>query len=115
MANNDSIEGDIRTGYMNLANMIVLVACEDYKNAILKGYREYDKFKNAGYSKEVLDAIWEQHRQGQLKPLENFFRSDWCYLLSDINGELMIKKIREKAKKIYDSKKKSGKGYNYVR
>ena len=65
--------------FENLANAIVLQAVKDYRK-ILKLCMEqpdYDKFR---VSREEI---------------ETFFRSDWFGILTELDGEWLIKKIKE--------------------
>lgn len=63
-----------------LANAIVLQACKDYRRAYrvhLRTYRIGDK------------------PDEKLTELEKFFRSDWYKTLTDVDGEYLMKRIRE--------------------
>ena len=64
--------------YENLANAIVLSAVEDYRKA-LKKYS-----KNPG-SKSV---------KADVDSLERFFRSQWYSVLTSVEGEFLIRKLR---------------------
>jgi hypothetical protein len=58
--------------WMNLAATVVSGAVTDCKSAL------------------------KQNRTGQIKALESFFRSEWCYLLTNgLDGELIIEKIKK--------------------
>lgn len=65
--------------YKNLAAAIVEKAVIDYKKAL----RRYRKYPNNEFT---LSEIAE---------LERFFRSSWCRMLTDIEGEVIIKKIQQ--------------------
>lgn len=62
----------------HLAKGIVIQAIEDYRR-ILHGVKisRYKKIKN------------------DRAELERFFRSDWCYLLSNWDGEVLMNLIKE--------------------
>ena len=65
--------------YQALANAIVELTVKDYKKALKRHYR----FPNSeDYSTEV-------------KSLERFFRSGWLERLTDIDGEVLIRKLNE--------------------
>ena len=64
--------------YENLANAIVLSAVEDYRNA-LKKYSRNPESKSA---KTEVDS------------LERFFRSQWYSVLTSVEGEFLIRKLR---------------------
>ena len=64
--------------YENLANAIILTAVDDYRRA-LKKYSQNPDSKSA---KADVDA------------LENFFRSQWYSVLTSVEGEFLIRKLR---------------------
>ena len=66
---------DTETAYENLANAIVLQAVKDYRAA-----------KRTGNS-------------GRIASIRRFFRSDWFGTLTDIDGEWLIRKLDEEAKR----------------
>lgn len=57
--------------YKELANAVVLQAVRDYRAALSK------------------DNIY------RVRALEKFFRSDWFKVLCELNGEMIIEKIKE--------------------
>ena len=65
--------------YKELANGIVLRAVLDYKAALRRLAR----------GKNVLSTMKE------IKELEDFFRSDWFKVLSDLDGEEVIQQLRK--------------------
>ena len=65
--------------YEELANSIVLQAVKDYREA-LGILRFSPKDKNAGISKNEI---------------ERFFRSGWFGLLTNINPEMLISRLRK--------------------
>ena len=67
------------TPYQALANAIVELAVKDYKKALKRHYRFQN---NEDYVAEV-------------KSLERFFRSGWFERLTDLNGEVLIRKLNE--------------------
>ena len=66
-------------GYEELANAIIVQAVKDYREALrLLGMNPNDKS-----AKRVQRNI------------ERFFRSEWFSILTDLNGELLLKKLKE--------------------
>lgn len=65
--------------YEDLANAIVLQAAKDYRKA-LKTLRVYPKSRSAKADRD--------------EP-ERFFRSPWYACLTSVDGEALIRKIRE--------------------
>ena len=65
--------------YQELANAIVIMAAKDYRHALRIQRRNPDS----------------QAARIKIDEIERFFRSDWYRLLTDVNGEIMIKKLRE--------------------
>lgn len=64
--------------YENLANAIVLSAVEDYRKA-LKKYSQNPDSKSA---------------KAEVDSLERFFRSQWYSVLTPVEGEFLIRKLR---------------------
>ena len=64
--------------YENLANAIVLSAVEDYRKAINK----YSRNPDSKSAKAEVDS------------LERFFRSQWYSILTSVEGEFLIRKLR---------------------
>ena len=67
-------------GCEELANAIILQACKDYKSAYRRYLRRYG-------NPDRLDP--------DLAELEHFFRSDWYKTLTDVDGEYLMKRMRE--------------------
>ena len=65
--------------YESLANAIILQAAKDYRMA-RKKLKYHPKNKDAKL---------------MIEDLEGFFRSDWFAQLTNIDGEMLIKKLRE--------------------
>ena len=65
----------------NLANAIVIQAAEDYRRA-LKTLKGCSKDKDAIAVKEEC---------------ERFFQSDWFTVLTTLNGEWLMRKLKEEA------------------
>ena len=68
--------------YENLANAIIVKACDDYRVA-LRGLRRNPSDRN--YMDEALQ-------------LERFFHSAWYQELTTVDGDFLIRKIREEIK-----------------
>jgi len=69
---------EIGNPYENLANAIVVKACEDYR-AALKKIKHNPKNRNA-----IDEAL----------SLERFFRSQWYQTLTSVDGDFLIRKLR---------------------
>lgn len=69
-------------GYENLANAIILRAVKDYRKALRRLNRN---FQNKDAKRTVSEV-------------ERFFRSDWYKTLTSVDGELLIKKLREESR-----------------
>ena len=65
--------------YQALANAIIEMAVYDYKTALIQHYRFPD---NEDYENEVAN-------------LERFFRSGWYGMLTDLDGEYLISRVRK--------------------
>lgn len=68
--------------YERLANAIILQAVSDYR-AALKKIRKNPRNKSAMH-----DAM----------SLEKFFRSEWYQQLTSVDGEYLIRRLREEAR-----------------
>lgn len=66
--------------YESLANAIIVQAVKDYREALQRLDRHPEK---NDYKAEV-------------KSLERFFCSSWCQILTDLDGNLLMRKVREK-------------------
>ncbi len=67
------------TRYQALANAIIIQAAKDYK-ATLRSLKRHPN----SYAARM-----------NAKELEGFFRSRWFSVLTDVNAEYLIKKLRE--------------------
>ena len=65
--------------YERLANAIVLQAASDYR-------RNLKKLKKNPQNREVLNAVMQ---------IEKFFRSSWHQVLTTVDGEFLIQKLRK--------------------
>ena len=70
--------------YKDLAEAIVVRAVKDYRGALAVLKRDPYSWKAWNIKKDA----------------EKFFRSDWIMALTDLDGELLMKKIREDVKYI---------------
>lgn len=68
----------MREQYESLANAIILQAVKDYRKA-LKKHHKRPKYEPA------IKTIAE---------VENFFRSHWFEILTNLDGETLIKKLK---------------------
>lgn len=67
--------------YENLANAIILLAVKDYRRAL-------KLLSKNPHSRSAMAAVNE---------MERFFRSDWYETLTSVDGEMLIRKLREEA------------------
>jgi len=67
--------------YENLANAIIVSAADDYKEAYLRVMRNPDS----------------DGAKQELKGIERFFYSDWFLLLTKVDADYLLRKIREMA------------------
>lgn len=70
--------------YENLANAIILLAVKDYRRAL-------KLLSKNPHSRSAIAAVNE---------MERFFRSDWYEALTSVDGETLIRKLRESSSKI---------------
>jgi len=66
--------------YESLANAIIVQAVKDYREALQRLDRHPEKYD---YKAEV-------------KSLERFFCSGWYQILTDLDGNVLMRKVREK-------------------
>ena len=67
--------------FENLANAIILLAVKDYRQAL-------KLLSKNPHSRSAMAAV---------KAMERFFRSDWYETLTSVDGEMLIRKLREEA------------------
>ena len=65
--------------YENLANVIVITAAKDYRDAL----RSLTRNKNNNNAKRMKEEV------------ERFFNSDWYSVLTDLDGAFLMRKIQE--------------------
>ena len=65
--------------YERLANAIILQAASDYR-------RNLKKLKKNPQNRDVLNEVMQ---------IEKFFRSSWHQVLTTVDGELLIEKLRK--------------------
>ena len=65
--------------YQELANAIVIMAAKDYRHALRIQRRNPDSHAARIKTDEI----------------ERFFRSDWYRLLTNVDGEMLIRRLRE--------------------
>lgn len=63
-------------GYENLANAIIIQAADDYRKAL------------------------NDSAQGEQRTIERFFRSEWFGVLTGLDPETLIRKLKQEAKNI---------------
>lgn len=80
-----------QANHENLSNAIIETAVEDYRKALRRIKIHYSS---------ALDLV-SAYRMGRLNDVitcldvEDFFRSEWYYTLTDVDGDYLIKKLRE--------------------
>lgn len=67
--------------YERFANAIVLYAVSNYRRAL-----RYLKINPQSQATQI-----------EKESLEHFFRSDWYHILTNVDSELLIKKLNEKS------------------
>ena len=65
--------------YQELANAIVIMAAKDYRHALRIQRRNPDS----------------QAAKIKIDEIERFFRSEWYQLLTSVDGEMLITRLRE--------------------
>ena len=68
--------------YQSLANSVILLAVKDYR----RGLKMRKKRPQSGTARFLIEDA------------ERFFKSDWFTVLTDVQGEWLINKIREEFK-----------------
>lgn len=66
--------------YESLANAIIVQAVKDYREALQRLDRHPEK----------------KEYKAEVSSLERFFCSNWYQMLTDLDGNLLMRKIREK-------------------
>ena len=67
------------SGYEELANAIIIKTAEDYREAA-----------------ERLRVNPKDHEaRREIRKCEKFFNSKWCCLLSEVDGKMILRKLRE--------------------
>lgn len=80
-------------GYEALANGIIIQAANDYRKALKRLYQHPNDYE----------------AKSEIRELERFFRSDWYEFLTDVDGEYMIKRLREDFRERMAEKEKKAK------
>ena len=65
--------------YQELANAAIILAAKDYRHALRIQRRN----------------PWSKAAQSQIDSLERFFRSDWLEVLTEVDREMLIRRLRE--------------------
>ncbi|MBQ9644197.1 MAG: hypothetical protein IJV26_09195 [Lachnospiraceae bacterium] len=69
----------MRSGWEDLAQAIIMKAVDDYR-AARRRVRHFPDQKGA---------------QATIREVERFFRSEWFEQLTDLDGEMLIRKLKE--------------------
>lgn len=65
--------------YQNLANAIIILAAKDYRSAL----------------RRLMKSPGNSLAEDEVKKLERFFRSGWYEMLTDVDGEYLMNRIRK--------------------
>ena len=65
--------------YQELANAIVVMAAKDYRHALHIQHRNPDS----------------QAARIKIDEIERFFRSEWYQVLTNVDGEMLMRRLRE--------------------
>lgn len=74
-------DSKIYLAYQNLANAIIVSACDDYRELKLTG--------------KVMAKSDRSNRHISISSIESFFRSDYYKALTNVDGEYLIKGLKE--------------------
>lgn len=80
-------------GYKELASAVVLQAIEDYRYAVLQDITLEEAFAQG----KITDDYYltkSRYVKRDIRDLQRFFKSSWCYYLSDLNCEDIAKKLK---------------------
>ena len=75
----NTVEQDIEYGYEELANAIIIQAAKDYRSALKRLKKNPENKKAATMKREC----------------ERFFHSPWYTMLTDVNPNYILNRIRE--------------------
>lgn len=75
--------------YIRLAEAIVIRACDDYRNP-------KEALRGIGYHRRPTPELETDVRS----EVERFIRSEWFQLLTTLNPELLIEKLREEQRHV---------------
>lgn len=76
------IDGYPQNPYEVLANEIIIRAANDYKKAL----------------KRLKKHPYDQRASARITECEKFFRGKWYKVLTEVDGEMLIKRLREVVK-----------------
>ena len=89
-------ENPVKTdGYQMLANAIILQAVQDYRKAkrVLNTYRGDSQFGTPlGRTGQTIPTV---RAEKMMRETERFFRSKWFQILSGVDPETLIKRLKE--------------------
>ena len=85
------MDDPLQANYENLANAIIETAVDDYRKALRRIKMHYSLALNlvSPYSLLRLNDVII------CLDVEDFFRSEWYYTLTDVDGDYLIAKLRE--------------------
>lgn len=90
-----STEDIVDENYQMLANAIIIQAVDDYRCA-LRVLRDFPDMSQA---------------VARCKEVEDFFLSDWFSILTEVDGKMLIKRLRKESEDINANKKSGWKRY----
>lgn len=85
MTTRNDLWDDVPKGFWpNLAAAIIYKACMDYEDRLVSLYFETDPRKS-------------RDKYGDFREVYDFFGSDWYYMLTDIDHQIIIRELNRKA------------------
>ena len=85
--------------YENLANAIIVQAVKDYRQALrfLKRHPHTQALDTEEARADKRKRVLREkiiRKENERDSVERFFRSGWFEMLSDLNGEALLRKVR---------------------
>lgn len=85
--------------YQELANAIVETAVKDYRR-LARGYHRTIKLRKRARKKETRESLLFKQRtiRRKLTEIERFFTSNWFSELTEIDGNMVLERLRKECK-----------------
>ena len=85
--------------YQELANAIIELAVRDYRK-LAKGYHRVTKQRNRARKKDTRKELEYKMRgiKRKITDIETFFTSKWFLELTEINGEMILDRLRKECR-----------------